>query len=77
MDNENAQTSKYNTERCYIYNKAFARFYDNHTTHDHNVNTPNVTPPDLHIKDQYNGKTKAGALSPTGVQDVKPKRLWL
>jgi NTP pyrophosphatase (non-canonical NTP hydrolase) len=27
---ENAVTSKYNTERCYIYNKAFARFFDNH-----------------------------------------------
>ena len=23
------QTSKYNIERCYVYNKAFARYYDN------------------------------------------------
>ena len=30
----NVQTSKYNTERCYVYNKAFGRFYDNHQTHD-------------------------------------------
>ena len=69
---KNVQTSKYNTERCYVYNKAFARFYDNHTTHDHD--TLNITPPDLHIKDQYNGKTKTGALAPTGVQDRKPKK---
>ena len=26
---KNVQTSKYNTERCYIYNKAFARYFDN------------------------------------------------
>ena len=25
----NVQTSKYNSERCYVYNKAFARYYDN------------------------------------------------
>ncbi len=43
---KNVQTSKYNIERCYVYNKAFARYYDNN--------------------DPYNGKTIAGALSPTG-----------
>ena len=26
---KNVQTSKYNDQRCYIYNRAFARFYDN------------------------------------------------
>ena len=26
---KNVQTSKYNDQRCYVYNKAFARFYDN------------------------------------------------
>ena len=25
----NVKTSKYNIERCYVYNKAFARYYDN------------------------------------------------
>ena len=30
----NIQTSMYNTNRCYVYNKAFARFYDNHKTCD-------------------------------------------
>ena len=48
---KNVQTSKYNNDRCYIYNKAFSRFYDNH--------------------DPYNGRTIAGALSPTGHQDIK------
>jgi len=27
---DNVQTSRYNPQRCYVYNKAFARFYDNH-----------------------------------------------
>ena len=27
---KNVQTSMYNKNRCYVYNKAFARFYDNH-----------------------------------------------
>ena len=26
---KNVNTSKYNTERCYVYNKAFARWFDN------------------------------------------------
>jgi NTP pyrophosphatase (non-canonical NTP hydrolase) len=26
---KNAKTSMFNNERCYVYNKAFARFYDN------------------------------------------------
>ena len=26
----NVQTSKYNDQRCYVYNKAFARYFDNH-----------------------------------------------
>ena len=68
---KNVQTSKYNTERCYVYNKAFARFYDNHKTHDHNENQPLA---DLHMQDQYNGKTRTGALSPTGVQNKKPEK---
>ena len=45
---QNVVTSKYNIERCYVYNKAFARYYDNN--------------------DPYNGKTRAGALSPTGIR---------
>jgi len=30
---KNVQTSKYNDQRCYVYNKAFARFYDNHESY--------------------------------------------
>ena len=30
---KNVITSKYNTERCYIYNKAFARWFDNNSAY--------------------------------------------
>ena len=58
---DNVKTSKYNNERCYVYNKAFARYYDNNNAHK-------TTLADLHIKDQYNGKTTSGGLYPVGVR---------
>ena len=45
---KNVQISKYNDQRCYVYNKAFARYFDNN--------------------DPYDGKTRTGALSPTGIR---------
>ena len=30
----NVLTSKYNKERCYVYNKAFARWFDNNNAHE-------------------------------------------
>ena len=68
---KNIQTSKYNNQRSYIYNKAFARFYDNHQTHD--VLGGNLE--DVHMRDsyaaqdQYNGNCRSGALSPAGIQE--------
>ena len=50
---KNIQTSKYNNQRCYVYNKAFGRFYDNHQTHD--LLGGNLE--DAHMK------TRTGALS--------------
>jgi len=65
----NIQTSRYNDQRSYVYNKAFSRYYDNHQTHD--LLGGNLA--DAHMQerypDQYNGKCKSGALSPTGVQE--------
>ena len=58
---DNVKTSKYNNERCYVYNKAFARYYDNNNAHK-------TTLADLHVKDQYNGKTTSGGLYPVGVR---------
>jgi len=55
----NVKTSMFNKQRSYVYNKAFARFYDNHQTHDYPSNG----------KDQYNGKTLHGGLAPTGMKE--------
>ena len=66
---KNVQTSRYNDQRCYVYNKAFARFYDNHQTHD--MLGGNLE--DVHIRDQYNGKCRTGALAPTGIRQEKCK----
>ena len=71
MDNVN--TSKYNSERCYVYNKAFFRFYDNNETHDIlggnlkdvHMRDKHVSLADLHMRDEY---PRTGALSPTGME---------
>jgi len=34
---KNVQTSKYNNERCYIYNKAFSRYFDNNDPYNGNT----------------------------------------
>ena len=40
----NAVTSKYNNDRCYIYNKAFARYYDNNDPHEIKTRTGGLFP---------------------------------
>ena len=52
---KNVKESMYNIERCYIYNKAFARYFDNNDAFS-----------EKDVMDQYSGKTLTGALSPTG-----------
>ena len=54
----NVKTSMFNKQRSYIYNKAFARFYDNHQTHDY--------PSNGHT-------TRTGGLAPTGMKERKCK----
>jgi NTP pyrophosphatase (non-canonical NTP hydrolase) len=65
---KNVQTSKYNNERCYIYNKAFARYFENNDVYrSHDKLGGNLE--DAHMRDQYNGKCRSGALSPGGMQE--------
>ena len=52
---KNVVTSKYNPERCYIYNKAFARWFDNNDAYK--------TLADLHTRDEY---PRTGGLFPVG-----------
>ena len=64
---KNVQVSRYNDQRCYVYNKALARFHDNHQIAD--------------MPDQYNGKTRTGGLlsdnEPSlGLNDFDLIRMW-
>jgi len=69
----NIKTSMFNDQRSYVYNKAFSRFYDNHDAYD--ILGGNLA--DVHMqerypengKDQYDGKTLAGGLSPERVPE--------
>ena len=64
---KNVQTSRYNSERCYVYNKAFARYYDNNNAYQsHDILCGNLK--DMHMRGEH--ITRTGALSPTGVDEV-------
>ena len=41
---QNVQTSRYNSERCYVYNKAFARYYDNNDPYNGKTTTGALSP---------------------------------
>jgi NTP pyrophosphatase (non-canonical NTP hydrolase) len=56
---QNVKTSQYTKDRCYIYNKAFSRWFDNNDPYP--------------VSDLYNGKTLTGGLFPTGVRQEKCK----
>ena len=68
---DNIKTSQYTQDRCYVYNKAFARWFDNNDAYD--ILGGNIK--DVHMRngldnakqmvDQYNGKTLSGGLSPS------------
>ena len=70
----NLKKSMYNDQRSYVYNKAFGRYYDNHNAYEDMLGG-NLA--DAHMrekypengKDQYNGKTLAGGLSPERVPE--------
>ena len=74
---QNVKTSQYTQDRCYIYNKAFARWFDNNDAYrnkSHDKLGGNLK--DVHMRngldnarDQYNGRTRSGALSPTGMSE--------
>ena len=61
---DNVKVSQYTGERCYIYNKAFARWFDNNDAHvSRGLDSAKQT------VDQYNGKCRSGALSPSGMPE--------
>ena len=66
----NVVTSKYNTERCYVYNKAFARWFDNNDAHQ-------TTLADLHMQDKKGHVTRTGGImSDHKISQFDLIRLW-
>ena len=74
---DNVKSSQFTQDRCYIYNKAFARWFDNndaYRSHDklggnlQNVHMRHGLDNAKQAVDQYNGKCRTGALSPTGIR---------
>ena len=66
---DNVKTSQYTQDRCYIYNKAFARWFDNNNAYNnmfHNAKQMNE------VEAKRNG-TLTGALAPTGIRQEKSK----
>lgn len=57
---KNIKTSMFNDQRSYVYNKALARFYDNNNVYEDMLGG-NLE--DVHMRDQYDGKTLAGGMS--------------
>ena len=60
---KNVQTSKYNTERCYVYNKAFARWFDNNDPYQTRL-------ADLHMQEKY---PRTGGIQSDQKQVCKPE----
>ena len=66
----NVLTSKYNKERCYVYNKAFARWFDNNDAYK-------TTLADLHMQDKNGHKTRTGGImSDHKISQFDLIRLW-
>jgi len=63
---DNVKVSQYTQGRCYVYNKAFARWFDNHDAYAiHDLDNAKQ------MNDQYNGRCRTGALSPSGLREDK------
>ena len=65
---DNVKTSQFTNDRCYVYNKAFARWFDNHDIYGHpeldNAKQMNK------VEQKRNG-TLTGGLAPTGIRQQK------
>jgi len=65
---DNVKSSQYTNDRCYVYNKAFARWFDNHDAYD-NHELDNAKQMN-EVEQRMNG-TLTGGLAPTGIRQQK------
>ena len=65
---DNVKPSQFTNDRCYVYNKAFARWFDNHDVYGHHEldNAKQMNK----VEQKRNG-TLTGGLAPTGIRQQK------
>jgi NTP pyrophosphatase (non-canonical NTP hydrolase) len=64
---DNVKSSQYTQERCYVYNKAFARWFDNNNAYDNMFDNARQ----MNEVEQKRNGTLTGGLSPTGIRQQK------
>ena len=79
---DNVKVSQYTQDRCYVYNKAFARWFDNNNAYSHDKLGGNLK--DAHMRNGLDNakqlkafETRTGALAPTGVRQEKQSQFDL
>ena len=70
---QNVKTSQYTQDRCYIYNKAFARWFDNNNAYNNMFDNAKQM---NEIETKRNG-TLTGGLAPTGIRQEKQSQFDL
>ena len=65
---DNVKTCQFTNDRCYVYNKAFARWFDNHDAYGHH-DLDNAK--QMNEVEQRRNGTLTGGLAPTGVRQQK------
>ena len=65
---DNVKSSQFTNNRCYVYNKAFARWFDNHDAYGHH-DLDNAK--QMNKVEQKRNGTLTGGLAPTGVRQQK------
>jgi NTP pyrophosphatase (non-canonical NTP hydrolase) len=65
---DNVKVSQYTQDRCYVYNKAFARWFDNHDAYAiHDLDNAKQ----MNKVEQKRNGTLTGGLAPTGIRQQK------
>jgi NTP pyrophosphatase (non-canonical NTP hydrolase) len=55
---DNVKESMYNTKRCYVYNKAFARYFDNNDPYSGNTKAGGLFPTGMQEQNGYSTQTR-------------------
>ena len=64
---QNVKRSQFTNERCYVYNRAFARWFDNNNAYDQMFDNAKQ----MNEVEQKRNGTLTGGLAPTGVRQQK------